>query len=303
MTLSFHGVTASRASLVASLALVGTLTGCGYGGWTTRPTYKETRELNAEYLDHMGLKVETTNGSIAVTRADDRDDVQITATIKAISEERLTATQIAMDHDTSGRLVVHVLWPDSKRLRNEGCSFDIQTPGAYGVRLTSRNGSISIAGLEGEAILDTTNGRLTAVDHVGDVNATTSNGRVTLERVEGAMVARTSNGRVRLIDVNGSVDVDTSNGGVTVELAESADGPVRIDTSNGGVKLVLSPVFAGQLVLDTSNGGISYDVARNVRRVSASKHHATLQIGDDGPTSIVSTNNGSIDVEFAGEDD
>lgn len=283
------------AGLTATLGLAG-LAGCG--AWA--PTLaKETRLLDAEYSDAMALDVQTRNGGISVTRSDG-ETVRITARLKARSQDRLEATRIVTDHDPDGTLLVRVQWPDGERQRREGCSFEIETPGADGVRLDSSNGALRIDGLAGDAVLDTSNGSVTVRDHDGSVHARTSNGSVTLDRVSGDVFADTSNGGIHAIGVSGAVKADTSNGNVVIELSEDAEGPIRVGTSNGGVRLVLTPAFRGVLVLDTSNGGISYDTSASVRRVSASRNHARMEIGQGGPSSVVSTSNGSIRVEFVG---
>ncbi len=288
VTMGRNGV---RLAGLAALATLTTLSSCT--GWG--PLYEETRVLQAEHFDGMGIKVKTHNGKIAVEKAD-VPDVQITAIVKARSEERLQATRIIAEHDDTGLLVVRVEWPEGKRMNREGCSFEIVTPGAYGIVLDSSNGSLKIKGLEGEAVLDTSNGAITIVDHAGDVHADTSNGALTFERIDGSVVADTSNGRIRVIDVTGSVDVDTSNGGVNIELSDRSRGPVRVDTSNGGVRLVINEHFEGELVLDTSNGRISMDTPSNVKHLSSRKNHAVLRFTDHGPKSVVSTSNGSIEV-------
>lgn len=247
------------------------LTGCVTGGLT----FDETRLLEADYHDPMGLDVQTRNGSVTI-RKGEGDLVRITAKLKARSQERLIATRISAEHDDAGSLVVRVAWPDGGRMNNEGCSFVIETPGADGARVDTGNGAISISGLAGEADLDTSNGAIEVVNHSGPIFAETSNGRVTMRNVDGP------------------VEASTSNGSVSVELAESMAGAVHITTSNGAVRLVLSPVFTGELELETSNGGISYETLPSVTRVSARRNHAVLQFGEDGPSSHITTSNGSI---------
>lgn len=286
-----------HATGLAVLATLTSIAGCS----TWSPLVKETRVLRAEHFDVMAIDVKTRNGKITVERAD-VPDVQITATLKALSEQRLQGARIVADHDDRGVLMVRVEWPDGKRLSREGCSFEILTPGAYGVSLDSSNGALTIRGLEGEAVLDTSNGAVRVADHVGDVRADSSNGAITLERIDGAVYADTSNGRIRVIGVTGPVEVDTSNGAVTIELAEHSRGPIFADTSNGAVSLVVHETFEGELVLDTNNGRISIDAPSTVKHISSRRNHAVLRFSETGPKSVVSTSNGSITVRSgAGE--
>ena len=267
-----HGL--GRAAALGGAVSLTTLSGC-----VVIPTVKETRSIEADYVDGMSLDVVTRNGRVDVKQAD-VDVVVITAHLKSRSQERLDATRIVAEPDETGALAIRVHWPDDRRLGNEGCSFEIETPGAYGVRLRSSNGALSMTGLTGDAVLDTSNGGITVRGHDGPIRADTSNGGV------------------RMFGVAGPIQIDTSNGGVTVALAPTAHGPVHIDTTNGGVRLTMPASFEGDLVLDTSNGSISYETPPNVQRVSASRHHAVLQSGAGGPTSVVSTSNGSIVVDF-----
>jgi len=277
MTLSLIGWTRRPlAGLAASLVLAGSLSGCVIN---LAPMHEETRSLDADYIDGMGIEVESNNGSISVTQ-EGTEAVYITARIRASSEDRLAATRIIAERDPVGDLVIRALWPDGKRHSREGCSFEIVTPGAYGVRLRTGNGAITIQGLKGSADLSTSNGRIVVIDHDGDV------------------YADTSNGRVELAGVSGAVDVDTSNGRVTVALTPDNEGPVSIDTSNGSVTLNLGPAFRGELELETGNGSISYETPPTIRRVDSSKHRATLLVGEGGQRSVVDTGNGSIRIEF-----
>lgn len=286
-------------SVVAAPLLGATvaLAGCMSMG----PLFEETRQLDASYVEGMSIDVKTHNGKIDIKRAD-VPAVQITAVLKAVSEDRLFATRIVAEESKPGTLTVRVEWPDGRRRNREGCSFEILTPSAYGVRLATGNGAISIDGLAGQADLETSNGRITVLNHDGDVDAQTSNGRITFERIAGSVSAVTSNGRLRVVDVEGPIGASTSNGDVVVEMARNAQGPLKVSTSNGGVKLLLSEAFKGELVLDTSNGGVSFDTPATVRRVSARRNHAVLQFSDNGPKSVVSTSNGSIDVKVRGSE-
>lgn len=261
----------SGASAAVSL---GGLAGCG-----AFPTVDEARVIEADHRPGAALDVATRNGRIQVRRSD-VDAVVITARLRARTQERLDATRIIAEHDESGALAIRVLWPDGRRFGNEGCSFEIETPGADGVRLDASNGSLSVTGLSGRAWLDTSNGSITVRDH------------------DGPVIADTSNGAVRVTNATGPVEIDTSNGGVSVALAPGATGPVRVDTSNGGVRLTLPESFTGELVLDTSNGRVSFESAPSLRAVSAGRRHARLVLGDGGEASVVTTSNGSIGVGF-----
>ena len=283
-----------RCHRVVALALAAaalTLTGCVSWG---EARFRETRNLSAPYFGTMGLDVLTANGKIEVFKASD-NTIEITAEIKARTQERLNNTFIVADQ-VGDILVVRVQWADGRRLSNEGCAFTIAMPATESIKLKSSNGAISVDSLDGEANLETSNGRITVTDHIGDIYADTSNGRITLESIDGSVFADTSNGAVRIFEVSGPVEVDTSNGSVVIELTDDNPGPVQIDTSNGAVTLIVGDGFTGTLTADTTNGAIHCRINK-VEAHRISRHHWLFDFSGDGEASLIDTGNGSITIK------
>lgn len=279
---------AALIAVVASLSMTGCVVFSG-------AHYRETRNLVAEHEQGAAIALETANGGVTIRRADVYA-VEITANVRARTQERLEATRI-IAAPAGGALRISVEWPEGRRLGSEGCSFDVLLPSADGAQVRTSNGSIEIDGLAGLADLRSSNGRITVRDHLGDVDAHSSNGRITAERVAGGVRADTSNGGVTVLDVGGPVDVGTSNGSVRIALAPDNPGPVRAASSNGAIDAALSPAFAGELRASTSNGVVHFeggDLRPRVLRMG--RRTATLSFGEEGAAapSRLRTSNGSI---------
>jgi hypothetical protein len=266
---------------------------------TTRArSVEQVREMDVDHVPGKGLRVTSANGAIGVHKVD-RTNVAVTATVRARTKERLAATTVVAERDGAGVLSIGVQWPDGKRKGNEGCAFRVEIPDANGVRIESSNGSITVAGLGGDADLRTSNGSIEAIDQGGTVMLKTSNGRITATRPAGDVDAHTSNGRIEIIDAPTNVTANTSNGAISIRLADTSPGPVDARTSNGAISLTVGSAFAGELECQTSNGSCSA-AGLDAQLVSQSKNNLRLKFGAGGQTSRVRTSNGSITVGRAG---
>jgi hypothetical protein len=258
-----------------ALALAATLAACG---WVPSARYKATVTATATHQPAAPVDATTENGAITISKGTG-PGVQVTAAVRAATQERAQAVTISAQPNDLGVLVVRVNWPGGKREPNEGCSLDITVPGASGLALTTSNGSIRATGLAGPATLSTSNGSVRVTNHDGTVHAKTSNGSVTLEGVTGAAV-------------------DTSNGSVTVRLTPGASGPVNIDTSNGSITLAVGSAFAGKVQASTSNGRVSDQTGRSKSTSRNGRSDALFDFGD-GPQSVLDSSNGSITIQPA----
>lgn len=265
------------ALLVLAAGLCLPLTAC----MVSIDTKEQVTTIPVPHVAGSGLKVVTRNGHITAKKSEG-SDIQIIATLRMQSDERLQGTTISANRDGTGVLVIGAMPPGGEWRSNEGCSFDISVPDASGINFKSSNGRIEIAGLSGKAEVESSNGALVVSSHNGPVHAETSNGHID---VTGA---------------TGPVDCSTSNGAVRVSLA--GPGPVRIDTSNGSITLEVGKAFAGSIEIRTSNGSISTPTAApgfpslTVQREG--KEHAKVTLGT-GPRSALETNNGSVTVKLA----
>jgi Putative adhesin len=260
------------------------------------------------------LDVSNFNGSVEVTGWD-QNTIDVSGAKHAESQELLKA--ITVEVSVNNNLArVRSIRPEGMR-GNMGVRYVIKVPRRTTLEtVTSSNGRISAADLEGPARLRTSNGAVRASRIKGDLNAETSNGSVHLDDLDGAVHVTTSNGGVHCARIRGTVNATTSNGGVHVDLVESKPGePVHVTTSNGGVDLKLGSMASNPVHAVTSNGGITVqmpsDASARVRAVVSSHGKVTSdfdvrregpenrsrlegQIGSGGALIELSTSNGGI---------
>lgn len=262
-----------RAVLAAfALASAGLLAGCSWTG----AAYRGSRALATQAAAGSPLRVEATNGSIAITAADS-PEVTINADVRAETQERLDAVQILADREPDGTLVIRAEWPDGGRRSSEGVSFKISLPSPSSTTASSSNGSLSFDGL------------------AGPLSATTSNGSITLRNHRGDAALKTSNGSVTVSASAGALTIATSNGAIKADLAPGAAGPIDLKTSNGSVTIALPASFAGEMSLSTSNGSIRTPEGCTV--LEKSRNNAKIRFGAAStPASKVRTSNGSITI-------
>jgi hypothetical protein len=268
-------------------------------GWST---VLEVRTLELAAGPAQGIVVQTANGRVAID-ADPTfpapDTVHVVAHLRARNESRLAAARIDHEFDDRGQLVLTVRWPEGRRLGNEGCAFEVTTARVDGVLVRTSNGSVTVRGAAGLARIESSNGNLVLENHQGGVVGKTSNGNLVFRDVLGSIHATSSNGNVEAQRVGGKLTLDTSNGNVRVALHPDNTGPVQVESSNGSLSLAVGEAFYGRLDMRTSNGRVRVEADR-ARALSASRSHATMVFGEDGPSSKLRTSNGNITVNQTG---
>lgn len=269
--------------MIRRAACVALLAGLALSGCTNLiPVKEQVTTVTVPHSSGGGLDVTSRNGFIIV-RSSPRADIQIIATLRMTTDDRLAGTIISANRDSTGTLIIAATPPGGTWLRSEGCGFDVTMPEVTGVAARSSNGRIEITGTSGSADLQTSNGAIIVNQHAGNIKA------------------KTSNGRVEITDVSGTVKADTSNGAVRVTLSSQSAGPVDIDTSNGAVTLQLGASFAGTVSASTSNGSITgpKQGSTSFAFEKTGRSKARLRVGSGGEASTIRSSNGSITIRFA----
>lgn len=286
--------------LVAPLLLLAVACGCNFPLFPKANLSRQAM-VSVPHEEGAALEAATDNGAIVVA-TEPREDVQIIASLRSHSQERLDAVVIHAERDTDGRLSVVAEWPDGGRQSHEQCHLRIALPSVEGVSLASRNGSLNLLATAGVAKLQTHNGGVRVVNHEGRIEAHTHNGRIQIAAVGGHPIeAETRNGGVEIEQAGGPVKVITNNGGIDLKLADQAAEPVTAKTSNGWVKLTVGAGFGGTLSVSNTNGELTIDERLDERVVSQTKHDAQLAWDEGDSKSFASATNGAIRIRLASE--
>ncbi|MBS1811869.1 MAG: DUF4097 family beta strand repeat protein [Acidobacteria bacterium] len=199
------------------------------------------------------------NGGVSI-KGWDRNEILVRAKIEAQapteSEAHALGNQVRIE--TAGANI-YADGPQSRDKSWWSVSYEVFVPRRSDLELKAHNGGISISGVGGNMIFETTNGGVSLQDVSGKVQGRTSNGglsvRLSGNRWEGE-----------------GLDVRTTNGGVNLVLPENYSARLETSTVNGGFNLGIPVVMQGKidksvstdlgsggatLRLTTTNGGVS----------------------------------------------
>jgi hypothetical protein len=210
------------------------------------------------------LSLGTESGSVTVTGGSG-SEVVVTAHIEGRSSDVakfvVEATQSGNNVDVTGKAPKD-FWR-VLRGNNLDVRFTVTVPRAYGARLQTSGGDITVSNLAGKIDAETSGGDV-SIDHVeGFANLGTSGGDIHAESVKGDVKAETSGGNVKVKNVVGNVDGETSGGNIA---AEDVEGKVRLETSGGNVMIKVRGANKG-IHAETSGGNVTIMIGKNVGAV------------------------------------
>ncbi len=154
-------------------------------------------------------------------------------------------------------------------------------------------GNVVAVGLRAKLVVQSDNGAIHVRDHRGDVDLTSGNGRIELADVQGSTLSAVShNGRLVLDGVGADrLEANTGNGRVEAHDVRVVDG--AISSGNGLVKVALAANSDATITAHTGNGRVHL---RDLPAADASDdvHESIVRLGAGRGRFDVSTGNGSI---------
>ncbi len=253
------------------------------------------RVTEVEYRKGSPLNIKT-KGSVLVI-AMPGTSVRVEATFFASSDKRYQATAIKTRYEDDGSLTIKPRWPEGGRLSGESCDLRIEVPGANGVTVLTKSGSVLVQGLSGRADLTTTKGQISVKTHMGSVFVKTTSGRVDIAGVKGAVEAQSETGTIVIRNVTGSVVAKTDER-IEVSVADQSTGPVELSSKIGPIELETGVRFKGSMSVQTGEGNLTLPNAGP--RVTKQGLSATLKYRSGGGASTINTEKGDITVRVRG---
>jgi DUF4097 and DUF4098 domain-containing protein YvlB len=247
------------------------------------PTAKYTRtvQLSTPLQEGSLFVAQTHNGSITVNGAD-VSECSLTATItgRAVTEEEAQklAEQTKVSLEPSGnKLTAKIEKPKRRSSQSVSVSLNVTLPNRTDLQLTTHNGDVEMANIQGQ------------------INGTTHNGGVTAKQVSGSTKLQTHNGRVRCEEISGDAQLKSHNGSVRAFYFETAPGVcnISITSHNGSVELAAPRDFSAQVEASTHNGSVRTDLPIAVTG-KVNKTRLTGTIGAGEGKLYLQTHNGSI---------
>ncbi|WP_255168590.1 hypothetical protein [Natrononativus amylolyticus] len=243
---------------------------------TARTGHEVSRTETRRYERPPALAVDSHNGRIAV-RGEDRDDVAVTVTKRAATEDALEDVRVRERGGTEGApLRLEAVF--ERPVVDAAVEFDIAVP----------------AGLPVERI-ETANGRIDVRGVGGDPRLRSKNGRIEAREIDGYVDLRSTNGRLVARDVAGIDGAETVNGAIDLEV-ESIRGETTIAATNGRIDLLAGPELDATVRLETTVGRIEASAfGRSASGVGGATVTGTL--GDGRDRLAVSTTAGALEFD------
>jgi DUF4097 and DUF4098 domain-containing protein YvlB len=205
------------------------------------------------------LRVENLNGSVEV-RGWDRADVQIHA-VKMAHRDATDLSGVTVDVETTpGHVTISTHYPEDKGV-------DVSVD--YEIRVPYR----------------------TLLEHVASVN-----GNVGVANMVTSGDLRTVNGNILAYNCAGSLSAHTTNGSIYEELSSLTPEGETAETVNGSVVLALSPNAGANVDVRSMNGTLNSELPVAVKS-AAIRGHLTGKIGTGGPTLVLGSMNGSVQIQ------
>ena len=273
-------------SLACLTCLLMLLSGCyiSIGGCVARAKYQRQVQLSAPLQPGSTFAAQTHNGSITINGVDIPDcNLAATITAQAVTEgdaiklaEQVKITLVPSNNKLTAKIEKPVLTMN----QSISVSFDVLVPNQTNLELTTHNGSVTLANIEGQ------------------VDATTHNGKVTTEIISGSSRLKTHNGSITCEEISGDTQLRTHNGRVKVFYSNAAPSvcDISIVTHNGGIDLTAPPNFSGEVEASTHNGSINTNLPITVIG-KVSKRRLTGTIGTGQGKLHLETYNGSIKIK------
>ncbi|HTS61101.1 MAG TPA: DUF4097 family beta strand repeat-containing protein [Candidatus Acidoferrales bacterium] len=234
---------------------------CDPAGWYTNGLENFCQIVEIPVGFGGTLAVTATNGAISV-HGWDGDAVLVRVRIQAaaptVYEAQSLAAQVAIDTSNNQ---VHASGPSSTPSRNWGVSYEIFVPHAADLTVTTANGAISIADLQGNIRFTVSNGAVSLAGLAGQVQGKVANGAVAIalggDHWDGqGLDVSTANGAISIAaphEYSAHFEASTTVGVVTTNY------PVQVSRGRWGI-----PGLGGSLSFDAGSGGATIRVATTV---------------------------------------
>jgi len=178
----------------------------------------------------------------------------------------------------------------------------VETPENLALEARTSDGSLHMAGLNGELGLTTSDGNVTA-DHIaGKLHVKSSDGHVNITNSTGTIEARTSDGSLTVDGVFNALTLHTSDGRLDLSLREGSklSEASSIQASDGPVTVKLPQGFAADLDVHTSDGHVDCALPITMDHYESKGgdgHQLHGKLNGGGTPLTIHTSDGSVRIE------
>jgi hypothetical protein len=161
------------------------------------------------------------------------------------------------------------------------------------VKISTEDGSLTVANVTGSLTATSKGGSLTIGDVGGDLEARCKGGSATIGKVNGRTVATTEGGSLSIKEAADAIDATTHAGSVTAYLTKSPRSDCKITANDGGIDLRLAESVAVRIDAASTSGSIVSDFKISGKNVPQS-NQLKGDINGGGPLILLRSSKGSI---------
>ncbi len=258
---------------------------CSAGLTLSAAAQQSVNETHAVAADAT-VTVHTVSGSVKVLGSD-RADVHITGTLgRGIEKLEVSGT--------GSRLDIRVVYPENCRSCG-GADLEISVPAGCRPEVETVSADIDVAGVTGDARIDSVSGDVTLAT-AGSVRAKTVSGKLTVRSGGPRLEAKSVSGDV--VITSGTLDdadLETVSGDVRIESALAPKGRLEAHSVSGSVELTVPATTGAVFETESFSGSIRNELTPEA---------ATVDKHGPGRSLRVVTGDGSARVylkSFSGE--
>lgn len=170
-------------------------------------------------------------------------------------------------------------------------NYDIKLPqSALLTKATSGDGSIKIAGTNGDTVVSLRFGSVSAQNMSGHLDITVEKGKIRLEGTTGGAELTTADDAIEVVNADGDITATNSRGGI---IAKDCKGNLTLRTSIAGIHV--SDLQGCVLLAENNRGAITIERATSVQVVKTSGDDVKVEISSVGANgTAVTVDQGSI---------
>jgi hypothetical protein len=178
----------------------------------------------------------------------------------------------------------------------------VETPENLALETRTSDGSLHLAGLNGELGLTTSDGNVTA-DHIaGKLHIKSSDGHVNITNSTGTIEARTSDGSLTVDGVFNALTLHTSDGRLDLSLRDGSklSEASSIQASDGPVTVKVPQGFAADLDIHTSDGYVDCSLPITMDHYQSKGgdgHNLHGRLNGGGAPLTIHTSDGNVKIE------
>jgi hypothetical protein len=176
----------------------------------------------------------------------------------------------------------------------------VETPAALDLQAKTSDGSVKIAGVQGEVHLHTSDGAVDVEDVDGALQLVASDGAIKVHNVTGKLDSRSSDGRATIDGKFSELHVHTSDGSLELTLGEGSklSAASRIESSDGKITLHLPRALDADLDVHTGDGKINCDLPLKMDgfNTGGGGHHLRGHLNAGGLPLTIHTSDGSVTI-------